>query len=122
MKGIFIVILWLAVNQVCSQSLQDIQGQPFSLDSCAGKKILVMVLPLLADTAITGQLTRFQNRNAGNVKVIGLVSNTADSVRSVYQGLMDMGIIITRGIGASDTTKDTRGSLVQYLSGLSSHR
>src|SRR5689334_18392547 len=102
-----------------AQSISDIQGNSMDLDSCAGKKILAVILPQQQDTSLGGQMTRFQQTYSGQVVVIGLVTGDPDSLSSQYADLMAAGIFVTQGIPDSATASDRRSSVLQYLSGIS---
>lgn len=120
MKYLFPVVVCLLFSPGnFAQTINDIQGNSMNLDSCAGKKILVVILPRQQDTSLGGQMTRFQQTYSTQVVVIGLVASDPDSLSSQYADLIAAGIFITQGIPGSVTASDRRSSVLQYLSGIS---
>ncbi|PSL40836.1 hypothetical protein CLV51_1241, partial [Chitinophaga niastensis] len=83
MNRIFILIMICCCGAYyCSaqQALTTLDGQLLNLDAYAGKKLLYIVMPLDKDTAILGQITRFQNNYAGKIQVIALVGTGNNSL------------------------------------------
>jgi hypothetical protein len=107
--------------------IMDIDNHGFSIDSMSRKKILVIVLPLQRDTAVVNQLLRFQSRHARQVRIIGLVcwgnSNPpVDSVRNIYEKLVNEGVIITQGMGATDAAVNEREGVLKWVSDMNRNR
>lgn len=119
MNYFFVLIGCLLSLGSFAQIISDVAGHSMDLDSCAGKKILVVILPQKQDTSVDGQLTRFQQVYSGEVVVIGLVTGDPDSLAGQYADLMTTGIFVTTGILDSTTVSDRRSSVIQYLSGIS---
>ncbi|PSL40813.1 hypothetical protein CLV51_1251, partial [Chitinophaga niastensis] len=83
MNRIFILIMiYCCSAHYCNaqRALTTLDGQLLNLDAYAGKKLLYIVMPLDEDTAILGQITRFQNNYAGKIQVIALVGTGNNSL------------------------------------------
>ncbi len=120
MKHLFTIIGCLLLSlEVFTQTISDVQGQSLDLDSCAGKKILVVILPQQQDSSVDGQLIRCQQAYTGQLVVIGLVAGNPDSLAGQYTDLIAAGIFVTQGIPDSATAGDRRSNVLQYLSGIS---
>src|SRR5579859_7487917 len=74
--GIFLWMLLTAITGFGQSvaGVRDVRGQSIPLDSLTGKKLLIVILPTTKDTALTGQLLRFQRRHARQVAILGIVS------------------------------------------------
>jgi hypothetical protein len=126
MRTIAWVILLLAAGSIRAHAQQpatmtDLNNTSLVIDSLAGKKVLLLLLPLRQDTALTSQLLEFQARWRDSIRVIGLVcladcQLSADSVRSWYNPLLGAGVFVTEG---ADSSRDgnPRESVIRWLSG-----
>ena len=128
MNRIFILIMiccYGTLDGSAQTTLTTLDGQQLHLDAYAGKKLLYIVMPPNEDTAISGQLTRFQNNYAGKIQVIALVGTGNDSRAGLpqnYQGLMANGIVCTPGItvrNSSDPKLDVLAWITRMKNGAS---
>src|SRR6185437_12773333 len=76
--------------------VRNVQGQFIPLDSFPSRKLLIVILPAATDTALTGQLLRFQRRHAQQVNIVGIVASGAASPLNrggvTYSSLQPAGI------------------------------
>jgi len=91
------------------------------------QKTLIIILPVKPDTAIMGQLQRFQERHAQQVKIIGLVSlgtagASAKSAGPTYDRLATTGVTLTEGMAAGDSAGSPKLSVLKYISNKSRNR
>ena len=105
----------------------DAGHEPVRLDTTDGRKLLIVLLPTGPDTALTGQLLRFQVRHGQTVRVIGVLAQgtgalvMADAQNS-YAKLPAAGITLTEGMAETDSIAGVRGGLLKYLSRKSRNR
>lgn len=129
MKAHYILILLLlafynGMGQAAGR-IKDVQGQSVSLDSVTNKKILIVVLPAKPDTAMIGQLQRFQDRHVLQVKIVGVVSaGTAGKSGggASYDRLATAGVILTEGMAVGDSANSPKLSVLKYISNRSRNR
>lgn len=131
MRTYLILLLFLlsfcAVRSQSPGGVKDLQGQSIPLDSITSRKMLIVILPASSDTAIIGQLLRFQSRHAQQVTIMGIVSQgmVNPSVKSAgngYDRLRAGGIWLTAGMAAGDSAASTRQSVLKYISNKSRAR
>lgn len=123
MNRIFIFIMiccYGTLNGSAQTTLTTLDGQQLHLDAYAGKKLLYIVMPLNEDTAISGQITRFQNKYASKIQVIALVGTGNDSRAGLpqnYQGLTANGIVCTQGMTMRDSS-DPKSDVLAWITGM----
>ena len=131
MKIISSIILCLLLNinskAQTTPVIYDINNNSLVIDSMAGKKILVIILPLQRDTGIVHQLVSFQNSHDSLVKIIGMVcwgnNNPAiDTMRSIYAEAVSAGVFITQGMQPGDSAVDQRQAVIKWLSAMNADR
>ena len=128
----YFIFCWLLVLAISGRGqstggVRDVHGQPIALDSFPTRKLLIVILPSTPDTALAGQLLRFQQRHAGQVNIMGIVAPgaapaTVDSSTNGYGRLPAAGIWLTLGMGAGDSAATIRQSVLRHLSNKSRNR
>lgn len=103
------------------------EQQAIHLDTTDGRKLLIVILPLQPDTALVGQLVRFQQRHSQQLRIFGILPAgtgvlTGASAQNGYGNLPGTGITLTQGIGDTDSVAGPRGALLKYLSRKSRNR
>lgn len=101
--------------------IQTINHQAVHLDTTDGRKVLIVILPAQPDTALIGQLARFQSRHSRRIRVIaisapGTTAMAATISPNGYGSLPGAGIIVTQGIADGDSTAGPRSGILKYLS------
>ncbi|HLZ86086.1 MAG TPA: hypothetical protein VKQ52_02545 [Puia sp.] len=124
--------LWLLLTVYAGYSqstggVRDLKGQSIPLDSVPSKKLLIVILPAAPDTALAGQLLRFEHRHAQQVAILCILGQGApvlavDTNASGYGRLQSAGIWLTTGMGAGDSAANIRQSVLKYLSNKSRNR
>ena len=131
MKKTFILLLgWFVLIDSYAQtagSIIDINDKAIKIDSLQGKKILLIILPVIKDTAIINQLLRFQKKYEKQVQVIGLVNTqsggtTKEFYKNTYGDASTAGITISEGIQPVEKVTDERNSVIQWVSGRNKNR
>jgi hypothetical protein len=107
--------------------VRDLRGQTIPLDSPSGKKLLIVILPTIPDTALMGQITRFGQRHARQITILGIIAHgagpsMADSSGGGYVRLRQTGVWLTQGMAATDSASSIRQSVLRYLSAKSRNR
>ena len=107
--------------------IQTMSHQAVHLDTTDGRKVLIVILPTQPDTALTGQLARFQNRHSRQVRVIAIAAPGATALAGAlspngYGSLPGAGVILTQGIADGDSTAGPRSGILKYLSRKSRNR
>jgi len=131
MKKIFILLLgWFMLIDSYAQtaeSIIDINDKAIKIDSLQGKKIILIILPVVKDTAIINQLLRFQKKYEKQVQVIGLVNTqsgetTKEFYKNTYGDASTAGITISEGIQPVEKVADERKSVIQWISSRNNNR
>ena len=117
----------MAVRAQSPGYILDALHKPVHLDTADGRKLLVVLLPAEPDTALTGQLLRFQARHRQQVRVIGVLASGAGgavmaNLQTGYGRLPAAGITLTEGLADTDSAAGPRGGLLKYLSRKSRNR
>jgi hypothetical protein len=120
MVGIFITFLSEACYTQSSVNITDLNNHSLNVNDLAGKKIVIIFLPVVQDTSLAAQLTRFENKYSDSATVIGLVclsgcNLSSATVLSWYAGAIDAGLFITTGSTEGDNS-DARQSTLKWLS------
>ena len=106
--------------------VSNIANQNVHLDTMDGRKILIVILPAQPDTALIGQLIRFGNRHAGQLRVFAIVASGTSALAAAspngYGKLPAAGITVTEGIPDAATPAGPRSGILQYLSRKSRNR
>jgi hypothetical protein len=86
MKKLFALFISSILALYCvaqsAATLTDINNNSITIESLAGKKIIITILPLQEDSSVVNQLVRFQNKFGDSVKIIGLVCLSACNASS----------------------------------------
>ena len=122
------IILFFALFIVCLQgqtqnlhqlSFKNLDGQPVSLSSSAGKKLVFIIVPLMQSDSIFVQLRSFLLHYQDSVQVIGIPSlddgfdkNDAAALQSLYNG---MRIILTEGMHTHKAAGSKQSDLFKWL-------
>ena len=107
--------------------IHTINNQTVNLDTADGRKILIVILPAQPDTALAGQLIRFQIRHSKQMRIIAVAAPGAGALTSMlsgngYSNLPGTGIILTQGIADATATAGPRTGILKYLSQKSRNR
>jgi len=124
---LFVFFSCLAGRAQTPGHVMDVNARSVQVDSTDGRKMLIVLLPAKTDTALIGQLWRFQQRHSSDVRVIGVLApdpnpQAALSAQPGMAKLVTAGVILTKGMAARDSATGPRGSLLKYLSGRSRNR
>lgn len=133
MKKIPFVFILLVVSNyslLAQRSVPDSSGkavhkavslvskQAIDVESYTDRKLVYIVLPAEPDTALTGQIERFQQRFEGKVKVIGLVSlegKNEDTLARRYARLSQAGVLLSEGIKQRKEGSPQRTSVMEWV-------
>jgi glutathione peroxidase-family protein len=131
-KNIYLLIVAVCVQlTVSAQSVFDIsvnhnEGGAIPLSRVAGKKILIIILPLKQEDQVFQQLKEFKKRYADSITVIGIPvfeegyeANKAVAFRQLYAG---MGITLTEGMKARKNSGTAQHALFQWLTDVGKNR
>ncbi|HEY4108233.1 hypothetical protein [Puia sp.] len=124
---LFVLCCCLLAKAQAPGHLLDVNAHAVLVDSFDGRKLMIVLLPARTDTGLIGQLLRFQVRHGRQVRVIGIVAPdaglaTAPALKNGYGLLASTGIILTKGLSATDSVTGPRGGLLRYLSHRSQNR
>ena len=126
-----LVLFFFAICELTCQGqtagyVMTVTNQPVHLDTMDGRKLLIVILPAQLDTALVGQLIRFQNRHGRQVRVFAIVASGTGAVTAAslngYGKLPSGGITVTEGIADNRTVSGPRSGMLQYLSRKSRNR
>jgi hypothetical protein len=116
-----------SVQRQTAVSFPDFNSHPVFVDSFQNKKMLVILLPAMQDSAMTRQILRFQARHSGKINILALVEASpgaavADSLQNVYALLSGSGIVVSEGMTFLSTDPGKREALVNWLTTKSRNR
>ncbi len=122
-----IVFLSLVTYGQSAATFMDINNQAVSTDSFQNRKLMVILLPARMDTALQGQMLRFQARHAGNIRVLGLIDSSwmermPASANGICQPLCRSGIVVSAGLTTVPKNPARRDALLQWVTGRSRGR
>lgn len=107
--------------------ITNINDQAVRLDTMDGRKLLIVILPSQPDTALMGQLTRFQGRHGQHVRIVGVIAPGSIALisaqsQSGYQKVSAAGVLLTRGVVDGDPVGGQRTAMLKYLTRKSNNR
>jgi hypothetical protein len=124
---LFVFTFILAGQAQSPDSVFDVFHQPVHLDTTDSRKLLIILLPARPDTALAGQLLRFQARHRRQVRIIAILApgagpSAAGDHSNVYGKLSSVGVVLTEGMADTDSAAGRRSSFLKYVSCKNRHR
>jgi hypothetical protein len=126
---LFLMILFLSLYTYGQSvaNFTDINNHSIATDSFQNKKLMVILLPALTDTALQGQLLRFQARHTGEIRIIGLIDGSwmgglTDTANAFCQRFCRSGIIVSAGLLTISKNSGQRDALLQWVTSKSQGR
>ena len=122
----FFVLASAKAQNFKSLSIKKLNGDTVSMAALAGKKVLVIVLPLSQSDSNFSQIQAFRNRYLDTVQVVGVLSfedgfqaASSSAIQSLYS---NMGIILTEGMYSRKTSGAIQAPFMRWLTDRTKNR